>query len=65
MNAYSILGAATVCFLAIVYFIPSVVAYHRGHTSATGIMLLNIFLGWTVLGWIGALVWSASGKFDS
>lgn len=42
------------------YFLPSIVAKQRNHHNATSIILLNIFLGWTLLGWVIALVWSAS-----
>lgn len=44
------------------YFFPSLNASRRSHMNATGIVLLNTFLGWTVLGWICALIWSYSAK---
>ena len=44
------------------YFLPGLIAYMRGHHNAVSIMLLNLFLGWTLLGWVGALVWSASSS---
>jgi hypothetical protein len=41
--------------IAGLYFIPSIVAYGRkNHTGA--IFALNLFLGWTLLGWVVALV---------
>lgn len=43
------------------YFIPSIVALNRGRETA-GVILLNLFLGWTLIGWVAALVWAASGK---
>jgi hypothetical protein len=42
----------------IVYFIPTFAGFRKKH--GTGILILNIFLGWTLLGWIIALVWAAS-----
>ena len=42
-----------------VYFIPTMVAHKRGHTQKTAIVLLNLFLGWTFIGWVGALVWAS------
>lgn len=51
-----------VLFLMIVmiagYFIPTVIAFARGHHQKVAILVLNLFLGWSGLGWIGALVWS-------
>lgn len=41
-----------------IYFIPAVEATRIGHRNAKAIAVLNAFLGWTVLGWIVALVWA-------
>lgn len=46
----------TIVFL--LYFFPTIIAYSRGHRNATGLMWVNLFLGWSVIGWIGALIWS-------
>ena len=40
------------------YFLPTVVAGFRGHKNTLAIFLLNLFLGWTLIGWLGALIWS-------
>lgn len=42
------------------YFVPTFVAAHRDHHQQTSIMLLNVLLGWTGIGWIAALIWSVS-----
>lgn len=34
------------------------IAWSRGHPSTGAILALNLFLGWTLLGWIISLVWS-------
>ncbi len=47
----------TIVVLA-VYFLPGIVAVERKHPQATAIFALNLLLGWTILGWIAALVWS-------
>ena len=44
-----------------IYFLPSIVALVRRHLSAPAIIVLNLLLGWTVLGWIFALVWLLTG----
>ncbi len=46
--------------LIVPYFIPAIIA--RKKVNFTGILLLNIFLGWTLLGWIGALIWAITDK---
>ena len=52
---------ASVCFALIVgfilYFIPCIVA-GGGHRNYMAIAMLNLLLGWTLLGWVGALVWA-------
>ena len=40
------------------YLLPTIVAYQRKHPNQNAIFLLNLLLGWTVLGWIIALIWS-------
>jgi hypothetical protein len=40
----------------VVYFLPSVVGDQKRNRWA--IFTLNLLLGWTILGWIGALVWA-------
>ncbi|MDB5735576.1 MAG: hypothetical protein JWP16_26 [Alphaproteobacteria bacterium] len=44
----------TVLFL--MYWLPTIVAIVRRTPSALGVAMLNFFLGWTVIGWIVALV---------
>jgi hypothetical protein len=44
----------------VLYFLPTLVAASRRHPSVLGIFLLNFFLGWSVIGWIIALVWALS-----
>lgn len=39
------------------YFIPSILAERKGHKNFTSIKILNIFLGWTFIGWVIALMW--------
>jgi len=42
----------------VMYFLPSIVALARSKRDITGIVLLNFFLGWTMIGWVVALVWA-------
>jgi T4 superinfection immunity protein len=43
----------------VLYFLPSIIALARGKRDTLAIFLLNLFLGWSVIGWIVALVWAA------
>ena len=52
--------AVTVVVFALLtfYFLPTLIALGRGHHQRTTIFLLNLLLGWTFFGWVGALVWA-------
>lgn len=52
-------------FVFSMYFLPTLIADHRKSQSIWGIFLLNLLMGWTLIGWIFALVWSVSGKSNS
>ena len=43
---------------AIMYFVPTGIAFVRGHHQRLAIIALNLLLGWTLLGWVIAIVWS-------
>jgi hypothetical protein len=45
---------------AAIYFLPIIVAVVRKKQKLLGIVLLNIFLGWSFIGWIIALIWAFS-----
>jgi hypothetical protein len=40
------------------YFLPAIIAYARSKRDAVSILVLNLLLGWTAIGWIVALVWA-------
>jgi hypothetical protein len=54
----AVLLTALVLVSFAIYFVPTIIAYVRDHHSVLAIFVANFFLGWTFLGWVGALVWS-------
>ncbi len=44
------------------YFIPCGVAFYREHEYRWPIFVINLFFGWTAIGWVGALVWAIMPK---
>ena len=44
----------------LLYFLPALLARHKSDFSS--IFLLNLFLGWTFIGWVIALVWALSAE---
>lgn len=45
--------------IAIIYFVPALVAFWRRHPNRWPILLVNLVFGATIVGWVGALIWSA------
>ena len=43
-----------------IYLLPTIIGVNRQHPSAGGIFVINLFFGWTLLGWVIALAWSVS-----
>ena len=43
-----------------VYFLPTIVAIMTGKQNTLAIFILNLFLGWTLVGWVIALVWACT-----
>ena len=54
--AIGILTALSVAFT--VYFLPSLIVCFVPHREATGIFVLNLVTGWTLVGWVLALLWA-------
>ena len=42
----------------VLYLLPAIIAFARSKRDAVSILVLNIFLGWTAIGWVIALVWA-------
>lgn len=51
----------TLTILAALFFLPTVIAVARGH-NALAIFLVNFLFGWTVIGWLWALIWAVTDK---
>jgi RsiW-degrading membrane proteinase PrsW (M82 family) len=48
----------TAALILILYFLPTFVAEIRHHPQKVAIAVLNLLLGWTLIGWVVALVWA-------
>jgi ABC-type transport system involved in cytochrome c biogenesis permease component len=51
---------STSIIILLVYFMPTVIALLSKKKNTLAILTLNLLLGWTVLGWIIALVWAVT-----
>jgi len=50
-----VLAALVMLFL---YFLPTIIARHKA--NALAIFVFNLFLGWSGIGWVAAMVWACS-----
>jgi len=46
----------------VIYILPSLIAYIRSMHNRKKTLVVNLLLGWTVVGWIVSLVWAVSPK---
>ncbi|WP_349934824.1 superinfection immunity protein [Acetobacter sp. A11-2] len=59
-NGSALIGLVLLLVIAVLYFLPTVIAVSRKLNKPAGVIALNALLGWTVIGWIGALVMAFS-----
>jgi len=51
-----------ILILLVLYFIPTIVAYSKARHNKGAVFIINLFLGWTFIGWVVALAWAVSNK---
>jgi hypothetical protein len=45
-----------------VYLAPSMISQRYQHPKHTAILVVNLALGWTIVGWVIALIWALKGR---
>ena len=55
-----IMSLFVVPVLALLYFLPTIIAAQREKSNTVGIFTMNLLWGWTFVGWVIALVWALS-----
>lgn len=59
LNAFGTLVAFSgAVFIPAFYMLPTIEAWLRKSNNLPAIAALNFFLGWSLLGWVAALVWA-------
>jgi T4 superinfection immunity protein len=57
-------GLFWILIILALYFLPWIIAMVGKHRQVGPIFIINLFLGWTLIGWVGALAWSAATGFE-
>ena len=55
---------AVAALIIVIYFIPTVIANRRQCADKTIIFVINLLLGFIVIGWLGAMVWAIVGETE-
>jgi Superinfection immunity protein len=53
-----VVGLLILAILLFIYFFPAYIASFRKKKNTAAIFVLNLFFGWTVFGWVLALIWA-------
>jgi hypothetical protein len=52
--------AVAVLLILFIYFLPTAIAASRKRHNTGAIFVLNLLLGWSLIGWVVSLVWAVS-----
>jgi hypothetical protein len=55
-----VIHSSVFLIVLVMYFLPSVVAVARKVTHQGSVIVINVFLGWTFIGWVVALAMACS-----
>lgn len=58
-------GIIIIMFILIglaVYFLPTIIAMSQHHVNALAIFIVDFLTGWSLVGWVIALVWAVKKK---
>jgi hypothetical protein len=53
-------GFVVLGILLAIYFLPWIIAANRNHHQVGAIAIIDVFLGWTFVGWVIALAMACS-----
>lgn len=59
-GAGGLLIVVMVLIVAAMYFLPTIIAARRHLPNLGSVIVLNIFLGWTLIGWVASLAMAVS-----
>ena len=51
--------------IVLIYMLPTLIAFGREHPRRQDVALVNILLGWTLIGWIAVFLWASLTHVES
>jgi|ERR1035437_4802634 hypothetical protein len=61
-GAGAFIGIVGFLVIAALYFLPTIVATSRKVTNTGSVFVINLLLGWSVIGWVVALAMAVKSK---
>jgi ABC-type sugar transport system permease subunit len=58
LDPMRLLFSVLLTLLSLFYFLPFAIAFNKKRANSGAIFALNLFLGWSLVGWVVALVWA-------
>ena len=62
LDPMRLLFAVLLTLLSLFYFLPFAIAFNKKRANSGAIFALNLFLGWSLIGWVIALVWAMKNE---
>jgi cytochrome c biogenesis protein CcdA len=56
--------ALIISFITLGYLVLWAIAFARHHQKQVPIFLIDLLLGWTLIGWLAALIWAFSSDVE-
>jgi hypothetical protein len=48
----------------VIYILPTLIAFGREHPLRQEVLVLNLLLGWTLIGWVGVFLWASLARTE-
>jgi len=62
---FFVVSVISITLFCAFHFTPLIVAIVRHHRAKLAIGVTNVLLGWTVIGWIVALIWACNSNVEA
>jgi len=62
MFGMGLLEGMALVALIVLYFLPAIIGKSNKHSKFGTIFLVNLLVGWTVIGWAACLIWAFIDK---
>jgi hypothetical protein len=50
--------------IVLLYMLPTLIAFGRAYPRRQDVALVNILLGWTLIGWIAVFLWASLAHIE-